>query len=415
MKQPLNTNPNQLFNRDTNNTYRGIIGAVIGDIVGSSREGKPVSRDGFKLFTKESTITDDTVLTAAIGEWLLNCDNTSAEKSLRKWGKLYPRAGYGSSFKRFVASDEGTSLNSTHNGAVMRVSPVGYLATSIEECMQLACESALPSHNSPSAIRAAQANAVAIFMARTGVSKDEICDYIEQRFSYNLNTPYEVLRSEIRSARINRDEATREANHERIVGAETTIQDTLVAFRAGNSYEEVIRKAVLLGGDADTDAAIAGSIAAAYYGVPEEIIRQALVYIPSDILDIINKVDGTAWEASKLIPPKSSRWSRNDVVVYASDEHDTMGERSYYLTHPTRFSRHYNEGYPIIIFGGDVPSIKDQADLLRAKSSSSKDTRWHLHDIGIESGVLTVEEFRELFSWALDTDNILVTPTLLNR
>jgi hypothetical protein len=102
------------------------------------------------------------------------------------------------------------------------------------------------------------------------------------------------------------------------------------------------------------------------------------------------------------------------VVVYGSDEHDTMGEHAYHLTHPSKFSRHYNEGYSIIIFGGDVPSIKDQAELLHAKSSSSKNTRWHLHDIGIESGVLTVEEFRELFAWALDADNVLLTPTLLN-
>jgi ADP-ribosylglycohydrolase len=170
MKQPLNTNPNQLFNRDTNNTYRGIIGAVIGDIVGSSREGKPVSREGFRLFTKQSTITDDTVLTAAIADWLLNCDCTSADESLRKWAHLYPHAGYGSSFKRFVASNEGARLNSTHNGAVMRVSPVGYLATSIEECMELAYESAAPSHNSPEAVAAAQATAVAIFMARKGAT-----------------------------------------------------------------------------------------------------------------------------------------------------------------------------------------------------------------------------------------------------
>ena len=406
---------NQLRKEAANNTYRGIIGAVIGDIVGSSREMKSASREVFKLFTKQSTITDDTVLTAAIADWLLNCDCTSADKSLRKWAALYPHAGYGSSYKRFVASDEGTSLNSTHNGAVMRVSPVGYLATSIEECMELAYESAAPSHNSPEAVAAAQATAVAIFMARKGASKDEICNYIEERFNYNLRTPYETLRTEIRAARADRSEANREANHERVVGAYRSVQDALVAFRVGNSYEDVIRKAILYGGDADTLAAIAGGVAAAYYGVPEEIIRKALIYIPSDILNIINKVDGTAWEVSKLIPPKSSRWSRNDVVVYASDEYDTMGEHAYHLTHPSRFSRHYNEGYPIIIFGGNVPSIKDQADLLRAKISSSKDTRWHLHDIGIESGVLTVEEFRELFSWALDADNVLVTPTLLNR
>ncbi|MBQ2018541.1 MAG: ADP-ribosylglycohydrolase family protein, partial [Alistipes sp.] len=134
---------------------RGIIGAVIGDIVGSSRESKPVSRKSFKLFTKGSTITDDTVLTVAVAEWLLNRNSTSIDQTLRKWAHLYPNAGYGSSFKRFLKSEKGSSLGSTHNGAVMRVSPVGYLATSIDECLSLAKGSAVPSHNSKDAVEAA--------------------------------------------------------------------------------------------------------------------------------------------------------------------------------------------------------------------------------------------------------------------
>ena len=393
---------------------RGIIGAVIGDIVGSSRESKPVSRKSFKLFTKGSTITDDTVLTVAVAEWLLNRNSTSIDQTLRKWANLYPNAGYGSSFKRFLKSEEGSSLGSTHNGAVMRVSPVGYIATSIDECLRLAKESAAPSHNSKDAVEAAQATAVAIYMAREGRSKEDIRDYIEARFHYNLRTPYDALREEIHLARTDRNGATREANHERIVGARTATEDALIAFLTGRSYEDVIRNAIALGGDADTEAAIAGGIAAAYYGVPDEIIQQALNYIPSDILSVINQVDGTNWLPSKLIPPKSSRWSRNDVVIFSSDVEDTMGESSYYLTHPSRFRRHYNFGYPIIIFGPCSASLEDQINLLRLKCESSKKTRWHLHDIGIESGLLSVEQFRDLFSWALELDNVLVTPTLLN-
>lgn len=393
---------------------RGIIGAVIGDIVGSSRESKPVSRKSFKLFTKGSTITDDTVLTVAVAEWLLNRNSTSIDQSLRKWANLYPNAGYGSSFKRFLKSEEGSSLDSTHNGAVMRVSPVGYLAASIDECLILARESAVPSHNSKDAVEAAQATAVAIYMARNGSSKEDIRNYVETRFNYNLRTSYNALREEIHLARTDRNGATRFANHERIVGARTATEDAIIAFLTGRSYEEVIRNAIALGGDADTEAAIAGGIAAAYYGVPDEIIQQALNYIPSDILSVINQVDGTNWMPSKLIPPKSSRWSRNDVVIFASDADDTMGESSYYLTHPSRYRRHYNIGYPIIIFGPCTVSLEDQIYLLRHKCEDSKDTRWHLHDIGIESGVLSVEQFRTLFAWALELDNVLVTPTLLN-
>ena len=393
---------------------RGIIGAVIGDIAGSSRESKPVSRKSFKLFIKGSTITDDTVLTVAVAEWLLNRNSTSIDKTLRKWANLYPNAGYGSSFKRILKSEEGSSLDSTHNGAVMRVSPVGYLATSIDECLILAKESAVPSHNSKDAVEAAQATAVAIYMARNGSSKEDIRNYIETRFNYNLRTSYNALREEIHLARTDRNGATRFANHERIVGARTATEDALIAFLTGRCYEEVIRNAIALGGDADTEAAIAGGIAAAYYGVPDEIIQQALNYIPSDILSVINQVDGTNWIPSKLIPPKSSRWSRNDVVIFASDADDTMGESSYYLTHPSRYRRHYNIGYPIIIFGPCTVSLEDQIYLLRRKCEDSKDTRWHLHDIGIESGVLSVEQFRTLFAWALELDNVLVTPTLLN-
>lgn len=217
--------------------------------------------------------------------------------------------------------------------------PVGYLATSIDECLRLAKESAAPSHNSKDAVEAAQATAVAIYMAREGRSKEDIRNYIEDRFHYNLRTPYDALREEIHFARTDRNGATREANHERIVGTRTATEDALIAFLTGRSYEDVIRNAIALGGDADTEAAIAGGIAAAYYGVPDEIILQALNYIPSDILSVINQVDGANWQPSKLIPPKSSRWSRNDVVIFASDAYDTMGESSYYLTHPSRFRR----------------------------------------------------------------------------
>lgn len=393
---------------------KGIIGAVIGDIAGSSREVKPVSTQRFKLFTKESTITDDTVLTAAVAEWMLDREGISIDKSLRGWATKYPHAGYGSSFKRFLKSEEHTTLSSTHNGAVMRVSAVGYLATSLDECMQLARESAEPSHNSKEAIEAAQATAIAIYMARYGATKEEICYYIEGVFQYNLHRPYEVVRAEIYRARMDRNEATRHINHERIVGAHTSVQDALIAFLNGNSYEDVIRKAIALGGDADTEAAIAGGIAAAYYGIPEEIIEQALIYIPSDILAVINRVDGTHWRSSKLIPPKSSRWSSNDIVIYATDERDTIGERAYYLTRPSIYHRHYNAGYPIIIFGHCEASLEEQIWVLRRKCEDRGDLRWHLHDIGIESGALSKERFRELFAWALDLDNVLVTPTLLN-
>ena len=393
---------------------KGIIGAIIGDIAGSSREGKPVSRKSFKIFTKDSSVTDDSTLTIAVAEWMLDRENVDITQSLIKWATKYPHAGYGSSFKRFLAQGSHVCPGSTHNGAVMRVSPVGYLASSLDECMEMARESALPSHDSPQAIAAAQAAAAAVFMARTGRSKQEIREFLESQFGYHLRRSYDQVRDEVLQARANRD-TDYEASHERIVGAEPAVQDALIAFLAGSDYEDVIRIAIYMGGDADTEAAIAGGIAAAYYGVPEEIIHQALVYIPSDILAVINKVDGTAWTPSKVIPPKSSRWSVNDIIICGCNADETEGERAFHLTRPSRFRRHHNQGYPIHIAGVDMKQTLDQIWLLKRKCEDDKHVRWHLHDVGIESGVFTVEQFRELFGWALELDNVLVTPTLLHR
>ena len=392
---------------------KGIIGAVIGDIAGSSRESKPVSRKTFKLFTKDSSVTDDTALTVAIAEWMLDREGVDVGQSLIKWATEYPHAGYGSSFKRFLAHGSHMTPGSTHNGAVMRVSPVGFLASSLEECLELSRESALPSHDSPQAVAGAQAAAAAIYMARTGSSKDAIREFLEKTFGYNLHRSYDEVREEVRLARANRD-IDYEASHERIVGAEPAVQDAIIAFLAGSDYEDVIRKAIYLGGDADTEAAIAGGIAAAYYGVPEELIEQALIYIPSDMLAVINQVDGTSLKPSKLIPPKSSRWSVNDVVICGCNAKETDGERAFHLTRPSRFRRHPNEGYPIHVTGLQMDKTLDQIWVLRRKCEDYKHIRWHLHEVGIESGTFTVEQFRELFSWALELDNVLVTPSLLN-
>lgn len=391
---------------------KGIIGAVIGDIAGSSRESKPVSRKTFKLFTKESSVTDDTVLTMAIAEWMLDRKGVDVAQSLIKWATEYPHAGYGSSFKRFLANGSHMYPGSTHNGAVMRVSPVGYLASSLKECFDLAAESALPSHDSPQAIAGAQAAAAAIFLARTGKGKEEIREFLEGTFGYDLHRPYDQVRDEVLHARAIR-ETDYESSHERIIGAEPAVQDALIAFLAGSDYEDVIRKAIYLGGDADTEAAIAGGIAAAYYGVPEELIEQALIYIPSDMLEVINMVDGTSWKSSKLIPPKSSRWSIHDVVICGCNADETEGERAFHLTRPSRFRRHYNEGYPIHITGLAMKDTLDQIWVLRRKCEDYKHIRWHLHEIGIESGVFSKDQFRELFGWALELDNVLVTPTLM--
>lgn len=393
-------------------TYKGIIGSVIGDIAGSSHESKPVKVKRFKLFNKNSRITDDTVLTMAVAEWMLDRSNVEISSSLIKWAELYPHAGFGSSFKRFLAKREYVHPGSTHNGAAMRVSAVGYLSSSLEECLELAKLSALPSHGSEEAIIAAQVTASAIYLARTGTIKEDITNYISSKFGYKLHRTYDKVREEVHHARAMRKKDYEYA-HDRIISAKYTVEDALIAFMTGNSYKEVIRLAIYLGGDADTTAAIAGGIAAAYYGVPEEIIHEALIYIPSEMIHLINTVDGTDWQPTGLIPPKSTRWSVNDIVVYGSNADGTVTETPYYLTHKTIYNKHFIKGYPLNIIGNNLCKIKEEINTLREKCASGK-YRWHLHETGIESGTLTLDQFRELFSWALELDNVLVCSTLKN-
>ena len=391
---------------------KGIIGTVIGDIAGSAHEGTPVKSMRFGTLSKKSTVTDDTVLTMAVAEWMLDRENVNVGDSLLKWAELYPNAGYGRSFKKFRDAKSQVTPGSTHNGAAMRVSSVGFLASSLDECLELAKESAMPSHGSEQAIAAAQATASAIYMARTGSTKEDIRKYISEKFGYDLNRTLEDVRTEVHQARAMRD-IDHDTSHERIVGAEPATQDAIIAFLTGNSYEEVIRLAIYIGGDADTEAAIAGGIAAAYYGVPEELIENVLIYIPADILKVINAVDGTDWKYTNLTPPNSSRWSCKDIVVYGTNEAGTVREKPYHLTHKTAFSKHFNEGYPLAIIGKDLEDAKKEIEALRIRCSR-KDARWHIHEIGIEKGGYSVEQYRELFSWALDMNNVLVCPTLKN-
>lgn len=390
---------------------KGIIGAVIGDIAGSSHESKPVKTKRFKLFNQNSCVTDDTVLSMAIAEWMLDRDNNRPEDTLIRWAELYPHAGYGSSFKRFLANNgQYMQPGSTHNGAAMRVSPIGFLSNSLEECLELARESALPSHGSDEAIAAAQATAAAIWLARCGSSKEEIKSYISQKFGYDLSRTYDEARAEVHHARMLRD-IDYETSHNRIIRASYTVRDSIIAFLAGNSYEEVIKLSIYMGGDADTVAAIAGGIAAAFYGVPQEIIEEALIYIPSEMIDIINRTDGTNWASTGLIPPKSSRWSIKDVVVYGTSMNGAVNEKAYHLTHKTRYSKHFNEGYPIHVIGNTPDRIWEEVQELR-RICEKGTHRWHLHPVGLESGTLTYDQFLNLFSWANELDNVLVCPML---
>ena len=238
-----------------------MLGAVVGDIIGSYYEFRPTKDINFELFHKDSRPTDDTVMTLAVAEWIMEDKGHTHERLsqyMRKWGRKFPQAGYGEMFRRWLNDETAPAYGSYGNGGAMRVSPVGLYASSLEEALRLAKISAEVTHNHPEGIKGAQAVAAAVWMAKNGKKKEHIRNYIEEKFGYNLRQSLSDIR----------------ATYSFDVTASGSVPQAIIAYLEGDNFEQVIRLAVSLGGDADTQAAIAASIAAATpdpnYHIPEK-------------------------------------------------------------------------------------------------------------------------------------------------
>lgn len=291
----------------------GIIGAIIGDIVGSTYEFSAKIPKKFKLFRSGCTFTDDSVLTIAIADALLH-DKPFAD-AIWEWGSKYTNAGFGRSFKEWKKrrkNDVNATNNSKGNGCGMRVSPVGYWAKTIDEAMELAKETTIITHHSAEGIKGAQAIASAVFMANQRVSKNDIKKFIEDTFGYNLNMTYEEIWKQVNEYdNVNKLRRERE-------WAENTCPVAIIAFLNSIDYESAIRTAVSYGGDVDTIACMTGGIAAAYYGIPNEIIEMAASYLPQDIIDVVNEFDGLELK-NKNTPSQLDRWFKKEhILVYGS-------------------------------------------------------------------------------------------------
>lgn len=255
-----------------------IHGAIIGDIVGSRFETMNYKHKDFHLFAYNNCFTDDSVMTVAVAEALLtDGDFVSA---MQKWGRKYPRAGYGGKFYAWIFSDDPRPYGSWGNGSAMRVSPCGLAAKSMEEAMELAEQSARVSHNHPEGIKGAKAVAAAVYMAKTGCGREEIRAYIEKNF-YHLDTTLEEIRP----------------GYGFDVSCQGSVPQAILCFLESEDFEDAIRNAISLGGDSDTIAAMAGSIAWVYYSrdngpTPrmEEIWAEAVEYLPDDMMRIVRRV-----------------------------------------------------------------------------------------------------------------------------
>lgn len=258
-----------------------MFGAILGDIIGAPYEfdRSPKTKE-FPLFCDRSEFTDDTVMTIAIAEALMDSMGKSDEEirtalvhSMQKWGHLYPDAGYGGMFYRWLHSSHPEPYGSFGNGSAMRVSSAGWLFDTLEETRHMARLTAEVTHNHPEGIKGAEAIASAIFMARTGSSKDEIKAYIIQEFGYDLSRTCDEIRPTYRH----------------VETCQQTVPEAITSFLEGNGFEDVIRTAVSLGGDCDTLTDIACGMAEALYGIPEEIEAEGRKRLPEDMLAVVDR------------------------------------------------------------------------------------------------------------------------------
>jgi ADP-ribosylglycohydrolase len=256
-------------------------GAILGDIIGSPYEFDQGNKSkDFPLFSKHSEFTDDTVMTIAVAEAFLSSDGNETQipmlliQSMRKWGQRYPFAGYGLRFGQWLDMDEPVPYNSFGNGSAMRVSSVAWLYDDLETVRKMARMSAEVTHNHPEGIKGAEATASAIFLARTGSMKAEIKSYIEENFHYDLSRTCDEIRP----------------GYHHVESCQETVPEAITAFLEGESFEDVIRTAISLGGDCDTLTAIAGSVAEGFYGVPESLKEACRHRIPKDFIAILDRM-----------------------------------------------------------------------------------------------------------------------------
>jgi type I restriction enzyme M protein len=255
-----------------------MIGAIIGDIAGSVYEFDNIHTKDFVLFAdhhgNSCRFTDDTVMTCAVAKALLDCEDPETlpevtVKTMREVGQPYPDCGYGGRFYRWMYSENPKPYGSFGNGAAMRVSPVGFLADSLEEALDLARKVTAVTHNHPEGIKGAEATAAVIFLARTGRSKEQIRAYVREHY-YPLNETVDEIR----------------LHYVHNETCQETVPQAIQCFLEGEDFVDVIRNCISLGGDSDTLAAIAGAMAEAFFGVPDELRDKALEYLDEDLTDI---------------------------------------------------------------------------------------------------------------------------------
>lgn len=253
-----------------------MLGAIIGDISGSIYEWHPIKTKNFDIFSKNSYFTDDTVMTVAIADWLLtDLSEENLIEKMQSYGRRYPDSGYGTKFKIWLQSKNPKPYNSFGNGSAMRVSPVAWAFETLEEVEKYAEKTAKVTHNHPEGIKGAKSTAAAIFLARKNKTKAEIKKYIEEKYDYDLSKDIEEIKK----------------NYKYDVTSQGSVPESIMCYLQSENFEDTIKNAISFGGDADTMAAIAGSIAEAEYGISTKLRDEAKRFLTKDLNESLEKFE----------------------------------------------------------------------------------------------------------------------------
>ncbi len=262
-----------------------MLGVIAGDVAGSIFEWNPTKRTDFSLFHPLCRFTDDTVLTIATAHAILSGDNYGA--AYRDFARRYPRAGYGQRFHEWMSGDDARPYNSWGNGSAMRVAPVGFAFDDVDTVLREAERSAAVTHDHPEGIKGAQAVALAVFLARSGSAKRDIRDELTRRFGYDLARTLDEIRP----------------TYDFDVSCPGSVPEAIIAFLESSDVESAIRLAISLGGDSDTQAAIAGGIAHAYHGgIADHIAQEVLQKLPPDLREVVDTFTGRYPATRRLTP-----------------------------------------------------------------------------------------------------------------
>lgn len=397
-----------------------MLGAIIGDIVGSSHEFNSIKTTKFNLFDKRSIYTDDSVMSMAVAEWLMDDQAHShevLEHKMVKYGSLNPDAGYGGMFFRWLfhpervfKSGKREAYNSFGNGSAMRVSAVGWLFDTLEETERVAEISAGITHNHPEGIKGAQSTAAAIWLARNGKSKQEIKDYISVKYGYNLDRTCNQIRP----------------NYDFDVTCQGSVPESIIAFLESSDYESTIRLAVSLGGDSDTQACIAGGIAEAFYkDIPAEIVSRAMRLLPSYFIATMKRIYDAAnyhpkyidmeqkeKQSERCTPDFIRSLAPNEIFVFGSNLAGMHGGGAARMA-MDKFGAVWGQGvglqgqsYAIPTMHGGVETIKPYVDEFIEFAKQHPEYKFLVTRIGCGIAGFADEEIAPLFKEAQQLENV---------